>query len=152
MFDPRTSLLSAFLAARVAELTPDGGPATAWADAAQALGPTREREPDLAAAIDAKDAGGLRAIVAAWAAGTRQLPVQDRELCKVAMAAFRKRLKLTRLDHESSIGGGPMSGGRTSGISGITPPRQYAPEVWAALARQQRLVDVGHGLYELPPG
>lgn len=148
MFDPKTSLLSAFLAARLAEIA--AGDAAAWDAAAQALGKTREREPDLAAAVDGKDAAGLRAIVDQWTAGTRQSPEQDREVLKDAMAAFRKRLKLTRLDHESSVGGGPMSGGRKSSISGITPPRQYPREVWDALARQKRLVDVGQGLFELP--
>ena len=35
---------------------------------------------------------------------------------KQAMKAFKKRLKLTRLDAESTLGGGPFSGGRSSGI------------------------------------
>jgi len=148
MFDSKASLLSAFLTARLAELA--AGDAAAWDAAAQALGKTREREPDLAATVDRRDAAGLRTIVDQWAAGTRPVPEQDRELLKGAMAAFRKRLKLTRLDQESSVGGGPMSGGRKSSIAGITPPRQYAREVWDALARQKRLVDAGQGLFELP--
>ena len=151
MFDPRTSLLQVFLAARAGEIATNPANAIAWAAASQALGKTREREPDLARAIDAKDAAALQAIVAQWAAGTRPMLEQDRELLKAAQAAFRKRLKLTRLDHESTMGGGPMSGGKTSGISGITPPRQYPPEVWAELARQKRIVDAGQGVYELPP-
>ena len=151
MFDPHTALLSQFLAARCAELAADPGKADAWAAASQALGKTREREPDVAAAVDAKDVARLRAITDLWVAGIRQLPEQDREVLKAAMAAFRKRLKLTRLDHESSIGGGAMSSGRASGIAGVTPPRQYPREVWAELARQKRLIDAGQGLFELPP-
>ncbi len=67
-----------------------------------------------------------------------------------ALKAFKKRLKLTRLDAESSLGGGPMSGGRDSGIVAIQPPNQYPREVWHALHRQGKIRDVGHGLYELP--
>jgi len=47
------------------------------------------------------------------------------EELKRAFKAFKKRLKLTRLDHESSLGVGPLSGGRPSGIVAITPPNQY---------------------------
>jgi hypothetical protein len=67
------------------------------------------------------------------------------------MKAYRKSLKVTRLDAESTIGGGPMSSGRRSRIAGITPPPRYPREVWDELARQGRLVDAKHGIYELPP-
>ena len=49
---------------------------------------------------------------------------------KQAMKAFKKRLKLTRLDAESTLGGGPFSGGRSSGIVAIQPPNQYPRQVW----------------------
>ena len=69
---------------------------------------------------------------------------------KAAMKAFRKRLKLTCLDDQSRIGVGPLSGGRNSGIVGITPPDQFPPEVWEELARQGKLKRVGStGQYEL---
>ncbi len=61
------------------------------------------------------------------------------EVLKRALKAFKKRLKLTRLDHESSLGVGPLSGGRPSGIVAITPPDQYPREVWETLAKQGRL-------------
>jgi hypothetical protein len=65
-----------------------------------------------------------------------------------AMKAFRKRLKLTRLDAESGLGHGATSGGRHSGIISITPPHQYPKAVWDELVRQGRLKYVGQGLYE----
>lgn len=68
---------------------------------------------------------------------------------KAALKAFRKRLNLMRLDEESTFGGGPMSGGRSSGILAITPPDQYPDAVWEELARQGKLRYVGQGLYEL---
>lgn len=71
---------------------------------------------------------------------------------KLALKAFRKRLKLMRLDAESGLGGGPMSGGRSSGIVAITPPSQYPPAVWEELARQGKLRRGGQGTYELTEG
>ena len=68
---------------------------------------------------------------------------------KQAMKAFKKRLKLTRLDAESTLGGGPFSGGRDSGIVAIEPPSQYPREVWDKLVELGRLRRVEGGLYEL---
>ena len=69
---------------------------------------------------------------------------------KPAMKAFKKRLKLTRLDDESKVGHGPMTGGSRSGVVAIPPPNRYPPEVWEELVRLGRLRRAGHGLYELP--
>ena len=73
---------------------------------------------------------------------------------KQALKAFKKRLKLTRLDHESKLGYGPMTKGnsRNSGIVAITPPNQFPKEVWDELTRQGKLKHVGQGLYELTSG
>lgn len=68
---------------------------------------------------------------------------------KAALKAFKKRLKLTRLDAESNIAGGPLSSGRGSGIVAVTPPNQFPPEVWAELVRQGKLKKAGGGTYEL---
>jgi len=79
---------------------------------------------------------------------TQQPEFTKKEL-KAAMKAFKKRLKLTCLDDQSQIGGGPMSSGRASSIVGITPPDQYPDEVWEELARQGKLRRAGSGMYEL---
>jgi hypothetical protein len=68
---------------------------------------------------------------------------------KRALKAFKKRLKLMRLDEESGLGGGKMSSGRTSGIVAIMPPNQYSRAVWDELVRQGKLKDAGDGLLEL---
>ncbi len=73
----------------------------------------------------------------------------SQQVLKQAMKAFKKRLKLTRLDAESSLGGGPFSSGRGSGIVAIQPPNQYPREVWEKLVEQGRLRRAGGGLYEL---
>ena len=71
------------------------------------------------------------------------------EELKRALKAFKKRLKLTRLDEESGLGGGNMTGGRTSGIVAITPPNQYPRAVWDELVKQGKLIASDQGLYEL---
>jgi hypothetical protein len=71
------------------------------------------------------------------------------ETLKAALKAFRKRLKLTRLDDESALRGGHTTSGRSSGIVAITPPNDFPVEVWEELARQGRLKKAGRGMYEL---
>src|SRR5262245_1975085 len=73
----------------------------------------------------------------------------DPALLKTAYNAFKKRWKLTRLDHESRIGKSPLSGSSTS-IVGITAPREYPKAVWEELARQGRIKRAGSGLYSMP--
>jgi hypothetical protein len=68
---------------------------------------------------------------------------------KAAFKAFKKKLKLTRLDAESNLGGGPLSSGRGSGIVAVTPPHQFPPAVWDELVKQGKLKRAGGGTYEL---
>jgi len=74
----------------------------------------------------------------------------DSAQIKNALKAFKKRLKLTRLDDESRLGHGAMSNGGQSGIVAISPPARYPQAVWDELVRQGKLRRAGHGLYELP--
>ena len=71
------------------------------------------------------------------------------EELKRAMKAFKKRLKLARLDDESSLGRGPMSSGKSSSIVAIMPPNQYPKAVWDELVARGRLKYAGQGLYQL---
>lgn len=73
----------------------------------------------------------------------------SKEELRLAMKAFRKRLKLTRLDDESRLGHGPMSSGQRSGIAAITPPDQFPKAVWQELAKQGKIKRDGGGLYSL---
>lgn len=75
-------------------------------------------------------------------------PLNPEDL-KRAMKAFRKRLKLMRLDDESRIGVGPMSNSRRSGIAAIQPPDQYPRAIWDELVKQGKLRSDSDGLYEL---
>jgi hypothetical protein len=151
MLEHDNTLLSASLAKLAGELAADAQAARPWAEARRALDTYGERDAELRAAVDAKDAAALGALVVQWQTGKRHLPEHDREVLKRALKAFRKSLKLTRLDAESSLGVGPMSSGRQSGIVGMTPPPRYPREVWDELVRQGRLLAGRHGTYELPP-
>ena len=74
------------------------------------------------------------------------------EELKKALKAFKKRLKLTRLDHESRLGYGPMSSGSSSTLVAIPPPNQFPESVWKELVRLGKLKYLGQGLYELAAG
>lgn len=71
------------------------------------------------------------------------------EELRKAMQAFKKRLKLTRLDDESSLGRGPMSSGKPSGLVAITPPHQFPRAVWDQLVALGRLKYAGQGMYQM---
>jgi hypothetical protein len=68
---------------------------------------------------------------------------------KAALKAFKKRLKLSRLDDESQVGRNPVTSGRPSGIVAITPPDQFPDAVWDELIRQGKLKKAGRGQLEL---
>ncbi len=81
--------------------------------------------------------------------GTPAAAVPEEQL-KHAFHAFKKRLKLTKLNDESRLGGGrPTTGGKKSDVQGIIPPREFPPAVWQELARQKRIKDMGGGFYSL---
>jgi hypothetical protein len=68
---------------------------------------------------------------------------------KKAFKTFKKRLRLTRLDAESTLGSGALSGGQKSGIIAIRPPGNFPQEVWDKLVEMGKLCTEGMGLYEL---
>ena len=64
---------------------------------------------------------------------------------KRAYKAFKKRLKLARLDDQSGL----SPGSKTSRIGGITPPVGHPPGIWEELATEGKLKREGHGIYSL---
>lgn len=151
MFDPQMALLCKFLDRCLTEAEANPVGTEPWNKARKAVADASAKEVELAAVIEQRDAAQLRAIVTEWNSGKRLLPEQDREVLKRAMKAFRKSLKVTRLDAESSINANPMSSGRQSNIVGIVPPARYPREVWDELLRQGRLLGGRQGIFELPP-
>ena len=79
------------------------------------------------------------------------MPSTEEEL-KKALKAFKKRLKLTRLDDESSLGHGPMSSGTRDKVMSIQPPLGFGREVWEELVEKGFLRRDGKGFYELVEG
>jgi hypothetical protein len=76
-------------------------------------------------------------------------PGPTKEELKKALKAFKKRLKLTRLDDESRLGGGHLTKGEGSSIVSIMPPNEFSQAVWDELVRQGKLKKAGYGTYEL---
>jgi hypothetical protein len=72
-----------------------------------------------------------------------------RDQLKAALKAFKKRLKLTRLDEESKLSRRATTSGQDSSIVAITPPSQFPQPVWDELVKQGKLKKAGHGTYEL---
>lgn len=79
-------------------------------------------------------------------AAAPEVPIEE---TRSAMRAFRKRLRLARLDAESRLGVGPLSGGKRHEIDAIVPPREFGIAVWEALVAQGRLRRAGGGFYAL---
>lgn len=76
------------------------------------------------------------------------MPSTEEEL-KKAIKAFKKRLKLTRLDDDSRLGHGPLSGTGKSKTVAIQPPAGFGRAIWDELAEKGILRHQGGGLYEL---
>lgn len=65
---------------------------------------------------------------------------------KRAYKAFKKKLKLMKLDDESGLSRG---GNKRSAIAGITPPPGHPSEVWEELVTEGRLKREGQGMYSM---
>jgi hypothetical protein len=76
------------------------------------------------------------------------MPATEEEL-KKALKAFKKRLKLMRLDEDSRLGRGPLSGTGRQQIISIQPPSGFGREIWEELADKGHLKRDGGGFYAL---
>jgi len=152
MIDPNMELVSTVVIATIERIAADANNSAAWEELQSAFTVTQCDDEELGLAIEVQDVEELSRLVSEWHSAKRHYPVCDRDVLKRAMKAFRKSLKVTRLAAESSLGGGPLSGGSDSTVVGIQPPPRYPMAVWEELARQKRLVTDGRGTFELPPG
>jgi hypothetical protein len=76
------------------------------------------------------------------------MPSTESEL-KRALGAFRKRLKVIRLDDDSRLGHGPLSGGSREKVVAIQPPSGFGKAIWEELADLGYLKRDTVGFYEL---
>jgi hypothetical protein len=79
------------------------------------------------------------------------MPSTEEDL-KKALKAFKKRIKLTRLDDESRLSHGPMSSGGKEKIMSIQPPSGFGRDIWEELVEKGFLKRDGQGFYELVEG
>ncbi|MEM8757169.1 MAG: hypothetical protein AAGF47_05230 [Planctomycetota bacterium] len=131
----------------------------AWSLAERLLARLPVDAGQTAAACRAKDADALDGLIASLespgsteaapppAAEGRSFSHDDKS---AAMRAFKKRLKLAKLNDESRLGGRYTSGGKTSAIGAIQPPDGFPAAMWPALVAEGRLRDAGQGFYALP--
>jgi hypothetical protein len=80
---------------------------------------------------------------------SQEPPMSTEEEQKRALKAFKKKLKLARLDDESRLG---KPGGNRSGIMGITPPPGHPPDVWESLVKAGKLRREMSGTYSVIEG
>jgi hypothetical protein len=66
----------------------------------------------------------------------KEMSMGTEDEMKKALKAFKKKLKLARLDDESGLSRG---GGKKSGITGITPPPGHPPGIWEELVKAGKL-------------
>lgn len=150
-----------------------------WKSAATALGNLAANDAAVRTALESRSVEGLAKLVGELSAPGRQSPSKPApaapaqvaatsspspaaaaapartyspEELKTALKAFKKRMKLTRLDDESRLGRSPLTGGQSSGVVAIEPPRDYPFAVWEALVEQGKLKRAGRGFYQLVPG
>jgi hypothetical protein len=76
------------------------------------------------------------------------MPSTESEL-KRALGAFKKRLKMIRLDDDSRLGHGPLSGGKRETVVSIQPPSGFGKPIWEELADMGYLKRDTTGFYEL---
>ena len=78
------------------------------------------------------------------------LPELEHETIVEALRVFRKRIKFMKLDHESKLGVGPLTGGKELKFDSVMAPHDFPMEVWKALARDGHLIDDGGGFFRIP--
>jgi len=102
--------------------------------------------------VGMRDAPGLAGLIdqlRAPAPPAASVVAHDPDTLRKAMQAFRKRLSLTVLDEESTLGRSPLTKGSGGTVAAVTPPADWPDSVWQELVRQGKLRYIGHGFYEL---
>jgi hypothetical protein len=122
----------------------------AWSTVARLLPRCTAEQDEAARVIRDQDAAGLAALIDRLEnPAPKDAPRAEasHEEMKHALHAFRKRLKLARLNDESKLGGRYTSGGKHSKIDAVPPPDGYPQRVWDALVQAGTLIDTGNGFY-----
>jgi len=126
-----------------------------WKQVFKLLGKTDTPSGRVTAVVGMRDVAGLTEILEQLRAPEAEAPAStgdapSPETCKRALRAFRKRLALTVLDEESTLGRSPLTKGHSANSAAIVPPTEWPDAVWQELVRQGKLRYIGHGLYARP--
>ena len=148
------------LQAKADEISQSQGetPGAVWGAIHQLLLKTDTDSSEAASIIASRDIDGLHRAIRKLR-GLEVEPANDKpkkvaaeiphETLRTALRAFRKRMKLIRLDHESKLGVGPMSSGKKADFDAILPPNDFSRAVWQALVAKGKLKNAGQGFYML---
>ena len=146
--------------AEVDELRPlleSGESGAAWGDLQRLLVKAKADTSAVASAVIGRDLAAIDHIVNVLRGLETDEPEEEEvlpdipgETLREAMKAFRKRMKLMRLDHESKLGRSPLTSGRDAAFESILPPEQFPADVWRVLAARGELESTGRGFYKLP--
>jgi hypothetical protein len=139
----------------------DESDGAAWGAMQKALLAAKADAKDVARAIMGRDMATLDAILAvlkgeepeqppAPEVSDEPLPEFPGEQLRDAMKAFRRRVKLTKLDHESKLGRSPLSTGKDADFDSIMPPREFPEDIWKVLVQRGELEQLGYGFYRIP--
>lgn len=134
--------------------------AAEWKQAFNLLKKTDAESNHVANVVARRGVDALAELIDELAAANEPAPVgepgpdapgtPDDLTCKMALQAFKKRLKLIRLDDESQVDArNPLSKGGKSEVSSILPPSEWPAAVWNELVRRGKLRHTGKGFYEL---
>jgi len=137
-------------------LTDEPGPL--WGELHKAFLKSTVEAPIAAKIIMHKDIEELKKVVSQLKSGSdvlieevvEELPELEHETVIDALRVFRKRIKFMKLDHESKLGVGPLTGGRELQFDSVMAPHEYPMEIWKALVRDGHLIDDGGGFFRIP--
>ena len=123
-----------------------------WKQVYKLLGKTDVPPGRVTAVVGMRNVAGLSEILDRLRAPEAAPPgdAPSPEDCKRALRAFRKRLALTVLDEESTLGRSPLTKGASRDAAAIVPPTDWPDAIWQELVRQGKLRCIGHGLYARP--
>ena len=125
---------------------------TEWKQVYNLLGKTDVPPGRVTGVVGMRDVPGLSEILDQLRSPEPESPAPpgdapSPEDCKRAMRAFRKRLALTVLDEESTLGRSPLTKGANPDAAAMVPPKEWPDSVWQELVRQGKLRYIGHGFY-----
>ena len=156
--DPAALIQAAVDLRSTLEATSDGA---TWGAMQKALLAAKADSEQVARAIMGRDLTTLDAILAVLqgeepaAAAEPEVPDEPLpefpgEQMRDAMKAFRRRVKLTKLDHESKLGRSPLTSGKDADFDSIMPPREFPEDIWKVLVQRGELEQLGYGFYRIP--